>query len=82
MKTERERAKALIEAIDSVEAIPRSLVVKLRELVDRWRPLLYTQVADKTRIGSGTHAALERLCNAAENYIKALEDAKALLEVR
>lgn len=33
MKTERERAKALIEAIDSVEAIPRSLVRQLRELV-------------------------------------------------
>ena len=80
MKTERERAKALIEAIDSVEAIPRSLIVKLRELVDRWRPP--GAVGDRSRIGAGSHATLERLCNAAENYIRALEDAKALLEVK
>lgn len=80
MKTERERAKALIEAIDSVEAIPRSLIRQLRELVARWKPP--GDVSNRARIGAGSHAALERLCDAAENYIKALEDAKALLEVR
>lgn len=80
MKTERQKAIDLIAAIDSVEAVPRSLIRQLRELVTRWRPAVI--VGDGSRLGAGSHATLERLCNAAEGYIKSLEDAKSLLEVR
>jgi hypothetical protein len=78
MRTEREKAVALLRAIDSVDAIPRSPIRQLRELLTRWRPPV---VGDRSRIGSGSYAALERLCNASENYVKALEDAKAMLEI-
>lgn len=78
MRTEREKAVALVRAIDSVDAIPRSPIRQLRELLARWRPPV---VGDQSRIGAGSYAALERLCVASETYVKALEDAKAMLEI-
>lgn len=85
MKTQREKAADLIRAIDSVEAIPRSLIRQLRELIvaaEHNARLRGWPIGDRTRIGSGSHVALERLCDAAEKFVRALEDAKSLLEVR
>jgi hypothetical protein len=79
MRTEREKAVALLRAIDSVEAVPRSPIRQLRELLARWRAPV--AIGDRNSIGYGSHAALERLCIASEIYVTALQDAKAMLEI-
>ena len=77
--SQRGEAIALVRSIDSFGALPQADVRKLRKLLAQWRPPV--AVGDHSSIGAGSHAALERLCNASENYVKALEDAKAMLEI-
>lgn len=77
MKTEREAARNLVSAISSIST-PRACFTKLRKLLAGWRQ---PAIGDPKRIGAGTYAVLQRLCDAQVAYEQALDDARTILEV-
>jgi hypothetical protein len=68
-RTQREKAVALVRAIDSADT-PRALYRKLRALLPDLGAI------------PGTQVTLLRLCTAEEKYREALADAKFILEIR
>lgn len=77
--TPREKVIQLVRAIDHA-GTPHATFRALSDIVKAWRPPII--VGDKTQIGHGTCAVLERLIKARDAYEAAIKDAKNILEIR
>lgn len=75
----REKTQNLVRAIDHA-GTPHAPFRGLKDLLKSWQPPAF--VGDKSTIGHGTCAVLERLIKARDAYEAAIKDAKMILDIK